>query len=65
MELFVTVFDSFHSLAIVIKISILDVTGTLDSVLIADIFASQSWIFGGVYRRINVPAITRSTEWVG
>ena len=44
MELFVTIFDSFHSLIIVTKISILDVAGILNPNLITDIFASRSWI---------------------
>ena len=45
MELFATNFDSFHSLTIVKKISILDVLGVVDPTLITDIiFVSQSWI---------------------
>ena len=44
MELFATNFDSFHSLKIVKKISILDVLGVVDPTLITDIFVSQSWI---------------------
>ena len=39
-----TLLDSFHSLAIVTKISILDVAGVLDPTLITDVFASQSLI---------------------
>ena len=42
MELFVTIFESFHSLTIAKKISILDVKAVLDPTLITDIFASQS-----------------------
>ena len=44
MELFVAIFDNFHSLTIVTKSSILHVSGGLDPTLITDIFASQSWI---------------------
>ena len=44
MELFVTIFDSFHSLKNFAKISILDVGSVLNQILITDIFASQSWI---------------------
>ena len=44
MELFVTIFDSFHSLIFFIKISILDVAGIFDPTLITDIFVSRSWI---------------------
>ena len=44
MELFATNFDSFHSLTIVKKISILDVLGVVDPTLITDIFVLQSWI---------------------
>ena len=44
MELFVTIFDSFHSLIIVTKTSILEVAGILNPNLITDIFASPSWI---------------------
>ena len=43
MELFVTT-DSFHSLAIVMKISYLDVAGVLDPTFNTDIFAFNSWI---------------------
>ena len=39
-----TIFDSFHSLAIVTKISILDFAGVLDPTLITDIFAWRSRI---------------------
>ena len=38
MELFITIFDSFDSLTIVTKISILDVAGIVDPTPIADIF---------------------------
>ena len=44
MELFVTIFESFHSLTIAKKISILDVKAVLDPTLITDIFASQSLV---------------------
>ena len=44
MELFVAIFDRFHFLTIVTKISILDVAGVLDLTLITDIFVSRSWI---------------------
>ena len=44
MELFVIIFDSFYSLTIVTKISILVVKGVVDPTLITDIFASQNWI---------------------
>ena len=39
MELWGTVFNSFHFLIIAAKNSILDVAGVLDPILIADIFA--------------------------
>ena len=39
MEIFVTIFDNFHFLAIATKISILDVAGVFDPTLITDIFA--------------------------
>ena len=45
MELFVSIFDSFHFWIIFTKSSILNVTGVLDPTLITDIFASHSWIF--------------------
>ena len=45
LELFVTIFDSFHFWIIFTKSSILDVAGVLDPIFIADIFASHSWIF--------------------
>ena len=44
MELFEIIFDSFYSLTIVTKISILVVKGVVDPTLITDIFASQNWI---------------------
>ena len=44
MELFATNFDSFHSLTIFKKISILDVLGVVDPTLITDIFVWQRWI---------------------
>ena len=44
MELFVTIFNSCHSLEIVTKVSILDVEDVLDWPLLTDIFPSQSWI---------------------
>ena len=40
MELFVTIFDSSHSLTIATKISILDVSGVLDPTLMIDILFS-------------------------
>ena len=43
-----TIFDSFHSLTIVTKISILYDAGVLDPTLITDIFSSQSWILIGL-----------------
>ena len=43
MELFVTIV-SFHSLTIVMKISILDVAGVLNPTFNTDIFAFNSWI---------------------
>ena len=42
MEIFVTIFYSFHSLTIFTKISILDVAGILDPTIITDIVASRS-----------------------
>ena len=39
MEIFVTIFGSFHFLTIVTKISIIDVAGVFDPTLITDIFA--------------------------
>ena len=44
MELFGTIFNSFHFLIIVKKNSILDVAGVLDPTLITDTFALRSWI---------------------
>ena len=44
MELFGTVFNSFYSLIIAIKNSILAVAGVLDPTLITDIFALHGWI---------------------
>ena len=44
MDLFMTAFDSFHSLIIVTKISILLVAGVLSPTLIKDVFTLQSWI---------------------
>ena len=44
MELFGTVFNSFHFLIIATKNSILDVAGVLDLALITDIFVLHNWI---------------------
>ena len=44
MDLFMTAFDSFHSLIVVTKISILLVAGVLSPTLIKDVFTLQSWI---------------------
>ena len=41
MDLFVTIFDNFHSLTIVTKISILDAAGVFHPTLITDVFTSQ------------------------
>ena len=48
MELFVNIFESFHSLTIVTRISILDVVDVSDPTIITDILASQSWILIGL-----------------
>ena len=45
MELFVAIFDSFHSLAMVTMISILDVADVLDPTLIVDILALRDLAF--------------------
>ena len=44
MKFFVTIFDSFHSLKIVTKSSILDAAEAGNPTLITDLFASHSWI---------------------
>ena len=44
-----TAFDSFHSLIVVTKISILLVAGVLSPTLIKDIFTLQSWILIRVF----------------
>ena len=44
MELFGTIFNSFHFLTTATKNSILDVAGILDPTLITDTFALHSWI---------------------
>ena len=44
MELFGTIFNSFHSLIIATKNSILDVVGVLDLTLITDTFALHCWL---------------------
>ena len=44
MELFGTIFNSFHFLAIATKNSILDVASVLGLTLITDFFALQRWI---------------------
>ena len=49
MDLFMTAFDSFHSLIVVTKISILLVAGVLSPTLIKDIFTLQSWILIRVF----------------
>ena len=54
MELFVTNFDSLHSLTIARKISILDVAGVLDPTLIKDIFAWQDWILTYLFKNLTV-----------
>ena len=71
MELFVTTFDSFHSLTIARKISILDVADFLDPILIKDIFASQDWILTYLFKNLTVfwcfQSIERESignEWV-
>ena len=54
MELFVTIFDSLHSLTIARKIFILDVAGVLDPTLIKDIFAWQDWILTYLFKNLTV-----------
>ena len=49
MDLFMTAFDSFHSLIIDTKISILLAAGVLSPTLIKDIFTLQSWILIRVF----------------
>ena len=44
MELFKTIFDSFYSVTIATKSSILDVAGILDPTPITGIFAKDRWI---------------------
>ena len=44
MELFGIILNSFHSLIIATKNSILDVAGALDPTLITGTFALHSWI---------------------
>ena len=56
MDLFMTAFDSFHSLIIVTKISILLVAGVLSPILIKDVFTLQSWILIRVFEA-NFPFI--------
>ena len=70
MELIVTVLDSFHSLTTVTKISILDVAGVLDPTLIADIFASRSWILMNLrsifplYRNRSINSNDKKDGWL-
>ena len=47
MELFRTIFDSFHSLTNFTKISNLDAASIFYPTLITDIFTSQDWIRAG------------------
>ena len=54
MELFLTTFDSFSSLTIARKISILDDAGVLDPTLIKDTFASQDWSLTHLFKNIMV-----------
>ena len=71
MMLFMTIFDSFFSLKIVTKISILDVAGVLDLTLTTttDIFASQSWILISfkqafpLYRNRSVSSNGKEDGW--
>ena len=70
-ELFETIFDSFHSLTIVTKISILDVAGVFDPTVITNIFASQCWIlinwkpFFPLYRNRSINSNAREDGWDG
>ena len=58
-----TIFDSFHSLTIVVKIPNLDVAGVFGPILIKNTFASQSWILISVkpifplYRNLSISSI--------
>ena len=54
MELFLTTFDSFPSLKIARKISILDDAGVLDPTLIKDTFALQDWSLTHLFKNITV-----------
>ena len=54
MELFVTTFESFCSLTIARKISILDDAGATDATLMKDIFASQDWILNHLFKNLTV-----------
>ena len=56
MDLFMTAFDSFHSLIIVTKISILLVAGVLSPILIKHVFTLQSRILIRVFEA-NFPFI--------
>ena len=70
MELFVTIFDSFHSLTIVTKVSVLDVADALDPALNTDIFASQSGILinlkpiFSLYRNQSINSNGKDDGWL-
>ena len=70
MELFVTIFDRFHSITVVTKIFILDVAGVLDSALITDISASRSWMLISLkpivplYRNRSINPNGKEDDWL-
>ena len=70
LKLFVTIFDSFHSLKIFTKVSILDVANVLHPTFITDIFALQSWILislrpiSPLYRNQSINSNGKKDGWL-
>ena len=69
MELFRTVFNSFHFSIIVTKNSILDFTGVVDPTLVTDIFVLHSFILINLkpilpsYRNRSINSNGREDGW--
>ena len=70
MELFETIFNSFHFLIIATKNSILDVAGILDLTLITDTLALHSWILINLkpilalYRNWSINSNGKEDSWL-